>query len=101
MKKEGEAMRKFATLMTLSIVFVVATSALAGLTAGQVTFHVTDGHGQAIEGVHIEISNERAKSFKLELTTDKHGRAKSVMKFDHYEAVFTKDGYQSYSYKFK
>ncbi len=94
-------MRKFATLMALSIVFVVSTSALAGLTAGQVTFHVTDGHGHAVEGAQVVVTSEKAGSFKVELTTDKHGKAKTVLRFDHYEAVFTKDGYQSYSYKFK
>ncbi len=94
-------MRKFASLMALSIIFAAATSVMAGLTAGQIIFHVTDGHGHSIEGVNIVVSSEKAENFKVELTTDKAGKAKTVLKFDHYKAVFTKDGFADYSYKFR
>ncbi|NOY21991.1 MAG: tetratricopeptide repeat protein [Acidobacteria bacterium] len=94
-------MKKFLVLMTLSVFFAVSTTVMAGLTAGLITFHVKDSHGHAIEGVHIVVVSERAENFKIEITTDKHGKAKSVLKFDHYKAIFSKDGYQGYSYKFK
>jgi len=101
LKKEGDNMRKFMGLMALSVFFAFAANVMAGLSAGQITFHVTDGHGNVIEGVQVEVVSMRSENFKVKLTTDKHGKAKTVLKFDQYKAIFSKDGYQGYSYTFR
>ena len=94
-------MKKLTGLMVLSAFFTFSVSVMAGLTAGQVSFHVTDGHGNEIEGVQIVISSDKFESFRIDLATNERGLAKTVLKYDHYKAIFTKDGYQNYSYKFR
>lgn len=94
-------MKKFIGLMAMFAFFTFTVSVMAGLTAGQITFKVSDGQGNCIEGVQIVIISEKMESFKIELTTDKDGKGKTVLKFDHYKATFSKDGYQNYSYTFR
>ena len=94
-------MKKISVFMSWFVVFAFSTAVMAGLTAGQIVFHVTDGHGHSIEGVNIIVSSEKAENFKVELTTDKHGKAKTVLRFAHYKAAFKKDGFADYSYKFR